>query len=132
MVKGGVTREGEAAREGEAPAEPGGPTEPGGAAVVDLSARIEAAAQRLAAALTAVGRPGQTGMLVINPCSFIRRIGIELPVSPGAPTIERPVYAAEEHVGGLQAVVDVPAMGFVHLASGAPLAPTFRVFSLFL
>jgi alpha-mannosidase len=57
---------------------------------------------------------------VINPCSFIRRIGIELPVSPGAPTIERPVYAAEEHAGGLQAVVDVPAMGFVHLTSGTP------------
>ena len=57
---------------------------------------------------------------VINPCSFVRRMGVEGLELSGLPTIERPVYAADEHAGAQHAVVDVPAFGFVHLTPGKP------------
>ena len=40
----------------------------------------------------------------------------------GLPTIERPVYAADEHQGVQHAVVDVPAFGFVHFTPGNQLS----------
>jgi alpha-mannosidase len=86
------------------------------------SHQSQAAAQRLTAALTASSSAGSAyrprGCLVINPCSFIRRIGVEDIKLSGLPTIERPVYAADEHAGEQHAVVDVPAFGFVHLTPG--------------
>jgi alpha-mannosidase len=77
-----------------------------------------AAVERLARALTPQNSRGPRGCLVINPCSFIRRVGVEDIKLSGLPTIERPVYAADEHAGTQRAVVDVPAFGFVHLAPG--------------
>jgi alpha-mannosidase len=50
----------------------------------------------------------------------VRRIGVENIGLAGLPTIERPVYAADEHAGAKHAVIDVPAFGFVHLAPGKP------------
>jgi alpha-mannosidase len=79
---------------------------------------VEAAAKSLAEALTAANPRGVKGDLVINPCSFVRRMGVDGLGIGGAPTIERPVYAADEHAGQRHAVVDVPAYGFVHLAPG--------------
>jgi alpha-mannosidase len=76
------------------------------------------AAQHFVAALTASSSSSARGCLVINPCSFIRRIGVEGVDVGGMPTIERPVYAAEQRSGKIDAVVDVPAFGFVHLAPG--------------
>ena len=63
-----------------------------------------------------------TGTLVLNPASFVRRVGIENTGLGGAPSIERPVYAADEHGGQIHTVVDVPAMGFVHLTTGKSAA----------
>jgi alpha-mannosidase len=88
-------------REGEAPAEP-----------------MVAAANRLAAALTSANPKAPRGCLVINPLSFIRRIGVDGLGLSGLPTIERPVYATDVHGGSQHAVVDVPAFGFVHLTPG--------------
>ena len=79
---------------------------------------VETSAQRLASVLTTASKSPTPGTLIINPCSFIRRIGLELDGLAGPPTAERPVYAAELHAGQVQAVVDVPAMGFVHLTPG--------------
>jgi alpha-mannosidase len=76
------------------------------------------AANRLASVLTGPSSKATPGCLVINPASFIRRLGVEVPGIAAPPTIERPVYAADEHAGRVHAVVDVPALGFVHLAPG--------------
>jgi alpha-mannosidase len=83
-----------------------------------LDAALAAAKVCLADALTASNPNGPKGPLILNPCSFIRRIGVEALDLSGLPTIERPVYAADEGAGGKQAVVDVPAFGFVHLTPG--------------
>jgi alpha-mannosidase len=76
------------------------------------------ATNRLASALTGPSSISTLGCLVINPASFIRRIGVETPGLAAPPSIERPVYAADAHGGQVHAVVDVPALGFVHLAQG--------------
>src|SRR4051812_15461410 len=65
-----------------------------------------AAVDHLTSALTSSSSRGPRGCLVINPCSFIRRIGVEGLGLSGLPTIERPVYAADEHGGVQHAVVD--------------------------
>ncbi len=82
----------------------------------------EVAALDLAAALTAANPSGPKGALILNPCSFVRRVGVEGIALAGLPTIDRPVYAAEQAGGSVRAVVDVPAFGFVHLAPGRPAA----------
>jgi alpha-mannosidase len=74
---------------------------------------------QLAADLTA-SSTGARGTLIINPFSFVRRIGVSGLQLSGPPTAERPVYAAEERDGHIDAVVDVPAFGFVHVAPGGP------------
>jgi alpha-mannosidase len=84
-----------------------------------LEAPIRSAADQLASALTSSNPGGPSGCLIINPCSFIRRIGVEGLAIEGLPQVERPVYAADRHRDGLHAVVDVPAFGFVHLSPGA-------------
>ncbi len=87
---------------------------------LSLASRLTIATDQLTTALTSASKSTTTGTLLINPCSFIRRIGVEVPGMNATPTIERPVYAADHHTGGVQAVVDVPAMGFVHLSPGKP------------
>jgi alpha-mannosidase len=81
---------------------------------------VQTAAQHLASALTTSSTASSRGCLIINPCSFVRRIGVEGIALSGLPTIERPVYAADEHARARHAVVDVPAFGFVHLTPGKP------------
>ncbi len=78
----------------------------------------DATAKTLATALTAANPSGPRGTLVINPGSVVRRFGVEGLGLSGLPTVERPVYAADELSGVQHAVVDVPAFGFVHLTPG--------------
>jgi alpha-mannosidase len=80
--------------------------------------RESASGVRLAAVLTANSSKSATGCLIINPSSFIRRIGVEATGLAASPTTERPVYAADQHAGQTHAVVDVPALGYVHLTPG--------------
>ncbi|MCI0358011.1 MAG: hypothetical protein L0211_05985 [Planctomycetaceae bacterium] len=81
-------------------------------------ADVTRATTRLASALAGNSKRSSAGTLIFNPASFVRRIGVELPGLTSPPTVERPVYAADLHAGRVQAVVDVPALGFVHLTSG--------------
>lgn len=81
------------------------------------SAALDRAKTAFATAITSTNPNGPKGTLVINPCSFVRRIGVDGLDLPGLPTIERPVYAAAE-AGTKHAVVDVPAFGFAHLTPG--------------
>jgi alpha-mannosidase len=87
-----------------------------------LETQLSAAKTHLADALTAANPNGEKGPLILNPCSFIRRMGVEGLQLAGLPTIERPVYAADDGASGKQAVVDVPAFGFVHLTPGKAAA----------
>jgi alpha-mannosidase len=87
---------------------------------LSLASRLTIATDQLTTALTSASKSTTTGTLIINPCSFIRRVGVEVPGMAATPTIERPVYAADQHAGGVQAVADVPALGFVHLTPGKP------------
>jgi alpha-mannosidase len=93
-----------------------------GERVADAGNQMRQAANRLASILTSASSKSAAGTLILNPASFVRRIGIENTQLDGLPTVERPVYAADEHGGLIHAVVDVPAMGFVHLAPGKATA----------
>lgn len=83
-----------------------------------------AAAQALAGALTR-GAKGPTGSLVLNPASYVRRIGVADSQIGVLPPVGKPVYAAAEHSAGNQVLVDVPAYGFVWLPRG-PASPPDR------
>ena len=83
-----------------------------------VSVPLHPAAQHLTAALTASSSATPRGCLIVNPCSFVRRMSVEAIDLSGLPTIERPVYAADTHAESQHAVVDVPAFGFVHLTPG--------------
>ncbi len=61
---------------------------------------------------------GPSGCLVVNPCSFVRRVGVTTPEMDGRPAIEKPLYATDASGGKLQLVVDVPPLGFVWIAAG--------------
>jgi alpha-mannosidase len=87
-----------------------------------LDARIATAGQTttelFAACLPRATQPAELGYLVVNPFSFVRRVGLELPQLEGLPVVERPVYAATEARGTKLAIVDVPPMGFVWVTAG--------------
>lgn len=86
-----------------------------------LAEKRTAATARLAQTLTAGKASGEMGCLVLNPCSFVRRIGLEIPQLPSLPTVEKPIYAADENQGRKAVVVDVPPLGFVWVpGAGTP------------
>ena len=90
------------------------------------------------------GAAASSGYLVANPCSFVRRIGVEVPDLDSLPALEKPIYAAAATRGAKpivtkpkrtrqpverwttkyhdtdtkQVVVDVPPMGFAWVGSG--------------
>lgn len=121
-------------------AEPAGEVPAGGATpgwrwlVEDAASEAEAevarwqsqAARQWAAVLTGApsGNRADRGVLILNPVSFVRRVGLELEELTSPPAVERPVYAAEQHQGRVLTVVDLPPLGFVHLqASAAASSP---------
>lgn len=93
-----------------------------------LAAATDAAAERFAACIPRGEGPQQRGCLVLNPSSFVRRVGIESGPDAGGldalPDVQRPVYIADRHNGAVQVVVDVPPMGFAWLAPGASNSPS--------
>jgi len=76
------------------------------------------AAQRFASCLPRAGQAAEEGYLVINPHSFVRRVGVEMPQLDRLPTVERPIYAAADAGDTKHVVVDVPPMGFVWVTAG--------------
>ncbi len=55
-----------------------------------------------------------TGYLLANPCSFSRRLGVDLPELAAPPDVADPIRAADEN----RAVVDLPGMGFAWVGPG--------------
>jgi len=96
------------------------------AEAADLDAAVQAArqrsAQRLAEALPRSAAAAESGYLVANPHSFVRRVGLEFDQLQGLPTIARPIYSASPAGPGARVVVDVPPLGFAWVAPGPPAA----------
>lgn len=94
-----------------------------GAADAELDGRIEAArtaeARRLAGALSPQAVRPRPGVLAINAQAFARRALVDVSSLPSLPDASGPVIAVQEAQDVKQAVVDVPAMGFVWLGPGS-------------
>lgn len=78
-----------------------------------LAERLEAATESFAACIPRSNGAKQSGYLVMNPFSFVRRVGVEMPELSALPAVEKPIYAAAESAATKYVVVDVPPMGFV-------------------
>lgn len=78
----------------------------------DPTPAMEQAVQALGKRLLARGQPGNEGWLVLNPCSFIRRVALELPGATGVVPIGGPVKASQTDGDLARVVVEVPALGF--------------------
>jgi len=79
----------------------------------------DAALQRFSESLTGdlvkpLAVSQRDGYLLINPCSFSHRLGVDLPELGAPPDATDPVVAA----AGNKAVVDVPGMGFAWIGPG--------------
>ncbi len=90
-----------------------------------IAASLASAANDFATCLPRKDGAQQAGYLVTNPCSFVRRVGVEVPQLEGLPAIGKPIYAADDSHERRQVVVDVPPMGFVWVApSPTPAKPS--------
>jgi hypothetical protein len=80
--------------------------------------------EALAACLLGRASAEEPGYLVLNPCSFARRVALELADVPGPLPITGPIKAGQ-FTGGLgRLVVEVPALGFAWFPrSGPPGTP---------
>lgn len=92
----------------------------GGAPEQELQAIQEEATQALATRLQARAADNQPGFLVLNPCSFARRVALELEGIPGPLPIQGPLKAGQFAEGRAQVVVEVPPLGFAWFPRTAP------------
>ena len=86
--------------------------------------RFDAASQRLAARLQAKSGEGRPGCLVLNPCSYARRVPVGLPDMEGYLPIEGPIKSFQNDNGVGRAVVEVPPLGFLWLSRRGANTPT--------
>jgi hypothetical protein len=92
----------------------------------DLAAVERQVAEGLAERLQSRATPDTPGFLVLNPCSFARRVVLELEGFPGVPPLGGPLKAAQVDGDKARLVVEVPALGFAWIpraASGGPPPP---------
>jgi hypothetical protein len=94
----------------------------------DMLTRLEEqVTNTLADRLLSRAAPGQPGYLVLNPCSFIRRVALELDGATLPLPIGGPVKACQIDGDKLRVVVEVPALGFAWFpnagAPGTPMPP---------
>jgi alpha-mannosidase len=95
----------------------------------DLTVPFDRSAVALAQRLVARGQAGNSGWLVLNPCSFIRRVALELPGVTAAIPTGGPVKASQLDGDLARVVVEIPALGFAWLPAQGPTgpAPTTRI-----
>jgi hypothetical protein len=79
----------------------------------------QAAAQALAGRLVARGQENNPGWLVLNPCSFTRRVALELPGGPAPLATGGPVKACQMDGDTARVVVEVPGLGFAWVPGAA-------------
>jgi hypothetical protein len=76
--------------------------------------------QQLAQRLLARATEENPGYLVLNPCSFTRRVALELEDGGGPVPITGPVKACQVDNGKRRLVVEVPALGFAWFPRSGP------------
>lgn len=82
------------------------------------------AAEAMTARLQARAAPNRPGTMILNPCSFARRVALEIP-GPSIPVpLDGPVKACQVDSDQTRLVVEVPALGFAWIPrSGPPGTP---------
>ncbi|HEY7427807.1 MAG TPA: hypothetical protein VH682_26485 [Gemmataceae bacterium] len=95
----------------------------------ELTAAQDRIADSLAQRLVARGQANNPGFLVLNPCSFRRRVALELDGVRALPPLAGPLKACQLDGQTARLVVEVPAFGFAWLPrEGQPgSAPTRRM-----
>jgi alpha-mannosidase len=88
---------------------------------------LNVALGRLAALLPRTPAPTSPRYLVVNPLSFSRSIGLEVPRLEYPPEVKAPVVGAGLGAERKFAVVDVPALGFAWVESGGSAPAASRV-----
>jgi hypothetical protein len=106
-------------------------TEAGGkVSVKELEGAMNRAAEALAGRLVSGGKENNPGILVLNPCSFTRRVVVEAEGVAAPLPVGGPVKASQLDDGTARLVVEVPGLGFAWLpknaAPGSP-SPTVRM-----
>jgi hypothetical protein len=76
----------------------------------------ETVARALADRLLSKATGETPGYMALNPCSFGRRLALELPASNGAIAVDGPVIAVQQVRDKILAVVEVPPLGFAWFA----------------
>jgi hypothetical protein len=85
-------------------------------------------AKKLADRIQVRSADGQPGLMVFNPCSFTRRVALELDGFRGTIPVADPVKAAEFNGTAAKLVVEVPAFGFAWVPrAGAAQPPKPRI-----
>jgi hypothetical protein len=92
------------------------------ATVEEVSAAVDRAAAELARRLMARAQGNDAGYLVLNPCSFRRRIALALPDIPAPLPLGGPLIACQSDGGVGRMVVEVPALGFAWIPKRGPAA----------
>ncbi len=95
----------------------------------ELTQVQEQIAEALAQRLTTRGQAHNPGFLVLNPCSFKRRVALELEGVRSLPPLGGPLKACQLDGEIARAVVEVPALGFAWIPREGPpgSAPTRRM-----
>jgi alpha-mannosidase len=83
-----------------------------------LDEAIDQAATLVSQQIPRSEKPEQPGLLVLNPYSFARRVGLDASSLPSLPDVEKPVVAVGESEGRKHVVLDVPPMGFAWAPAG--------------
>jgi hypothetical protein len=96
----------------------------------DLSSLEAHWAKKLADRIQVRSADGQPGLMVFNPCSFTRRVALEVDDFRGAIPVADPVKAAEFNGSVAKLVVEVPAFGFAwvpRVGTAAPAKPRLKL-----
>ncbi len=86
----------------------------------ELAAAEQRSAQLLANRLQVRAADNTPGFMFLNPCSFARRMSVELEGVPGPIPIEGPVKAVQFDSDATRVVVEVPAFGFAWMPRSSP------------
>lgn len=101
--------------------------------LTQLEAVEKQVAGALAERLQARAESNRPGYLILNPCSFIRRVALELDAGRAPLAVEGPVKACQLDADKMRVVVEAPALGFAWIdrsgpaGAAAPPAPPARM-----
>src|SRR5262249_6297099 len=95
--------------------------------VNEVSEAQDLVARELASRLVARGKADQQGFLVLNPCSYSRRLALELEDLSGGTVVAGPVKACQVDGSISRLVVEVPALGFAWFPRGSAETPPSRM-----